>query len=61
LVTLQHLAITYGAPSGLWHIHEGIVELPAGFGCVFFLAANQAFFMGLLFLFAGYFTPFNSL
>jgi fucose 4-O-acetylase-like acetyltransferase len=57
LVTLQHLAITYGAPTGLWYIHEGIVDLPAGFGYVFFLAANQAFFMGLLFLFAGYFTP----
>ncbi len=57
LVILQHLAITYGAPTGLWYIHEGIVELPMGFIYVFFLAANQAFFMGLLFLFAGYFTP----
>lgn len=56
LVILQHLAITYGAPTGLWYIHEGIVDLPAGFIYVFFLAANQAFFMGLLFLFAGYFT-----
>ena len=56
LVILQHLAITYGAPTGLWYIHEGVVDLPAGFFYVFFLAANQAFFMGLLFLFAGYFT-----
>jgi glucan biosynthesis protein C len=56
LVILQHLAITYGAPSGLWYIHEGTVDLPAGFFYIFFLAANQAFFMGLLFLFAGYFT-----
>jgi glucan biosynthesis protein C len=56
LVILQHLAITYGAPTGSWYIHEGIVDLPAGFIYVFFLAANQAFFMGLLFLFAGYFT-----
>jgi glucan biosynthesis protein C len=57
LVILQHLAITYGAPSGSWYIHEGIVDLPMGFVYIFFLAANQAFFMGLLFLFAGYFTP----
>jgi glucan biosynthesis protein C len=56
LVILQHLAITYGAPTGLWFIHEGIVNLPAGFGYVFLLAANQAFFMGMLFLFAGYFS-----
>lgn len=57
LVILQHLAITYGAVTGSWYIHEGIVDLPVGFLYVFFLAANQAFFMGLLFLFAGYFTP----
>jgi glucan biosynthesis protein C len=57
LVILQHLAITYGAPTGSWYIHEGFVDLPAGFIYVFFLAANQAFFMGLLFLLAGYFTP----
>jgi glucan biosynthesis protein C len=56
LVILQHVAITYGAPTGMWYIHEGIVDLPAGFIYVFLLAANQAFFMGLLFLFAGYFT-----
>jgi peptidoglycan/LPS O-acetylase OafA/YrhL len=57
LVILQHLAITYGAPTGSWYIHEGTVNLPVGFIYVFFLTANQAFFMGLLFLFAGYFTP----
>jgi glucan biosynthesis protein C len=57
LVILQHLAITYGAPTGSWYIHEGVVDLPAGFVYVFFLAANQAFFMGLLFLLAGYFAP----
>jgi len=51
------VSITYGAPTGSWYIHEGIVDLPVGFVYVFFLAANQAFFMGLLFLLAGYFTP----
>ena len=38
LVILQHLAITYGSPTGSWYIHEGIVDLPAGFVYVFFLA-----------------------
>jgi len=57
LVILVHLAITYGSPTGLWYIHEGIVDLPLGFVYVVFLAVCQAFFMGLLFLLAGYFTP----
>ena len=57
LVILMHLAITYGSPTGLWYIHEGIVDLPMGFAYVIFLAVCQAFFMGLLFLLAGYFTP----
>jgi len=47
----------YGAPAGLSYIHEGIVDFPEEFGYGFFLAVNPAFFMGLLFLMAGYFTP----
>jgi len=56
LVLLVHIAITYGAP-GLWYYKEG--EL-TGLQYYLFLAFNctcQAFFMGLLFLLAGYFTP----
>ena len=57
LVLFHHAAITYGA-SGDWYyteVHPGrdlsssLLSLFAGF--------NQAFFMGLFFLLAGYFTP----
>jgi glucan biosynthesis protein C len=56
LVFVVHIAITYGAP-GLWYYKEGQL---IGLQYYFFLAFNcicQAFFMGLLFLLAGYFTP----
>lgn len=57
LVLFHHAAITYGA-SGDWYY----VEVPAGHGLTslllsLFTGFNQAFFMGLLFLLAGYFTP----
>ncbi len=57
LVLFHHTAITYGA-SGDWYyteVHTGrdlsssLLSLFTGF--------NQAFFMGLFFLLAGYFTP----
>lgn len=57
LVLFHHTAITYGA-SGDWYYTEAhtgrdftsqLLSLFAGF--------NQAFFMGLFFLLAGYFTP----
>jgi glucans biosynthesis protein C len=57
LVFLVHLAITYGSPAGSWYYHEGTVDLPLGAIYVLFQAASQAFFMGLLFLISGYFTP----
>jgi glucans biosynthesis protein C len=57
LVILVHLTITYGSPTGLWYIHEGTVGMPAGLVYVFFQVICQAFFMGLLFLLSGYFTP----
>ncbi|WP_022719748.1 acyltransferase [Rhodopseudomonas sp. B29] len=57
LVLFHHTAITYGA-SGGWFYHE----LPAGSSpsarlLTLFVATNQAYFMGLFFLLAGYFTP----
>ena len=57
LVVLHHTAITYGA-SGLW----GYKELPSSGTpssviLTLFTATNQAYFMGFLFLLAGYFTP----
>jgi Acyltransferase family len=57
LVFLDHLAITYGSPFGLWYYHEGQVGFPEAALYGAFQGFAQAFFMGLLFFFAGYFTP----
>lgn len=57
LVLFHHTAITYGA-SGGWFYHE---VMPTGSLSsnllTMFVATNQAYFMGLFFLLAGYFTP----
>lgn len=57
LVILHHTAITYGAPGG-WYYNE---LRPSGSASslllTFFVATNQAYFMGFFFLLAGYFTP----
>jgi peptidoglycan/LPS O-acetylase OafA/YrhL len=57
LVVLHHTAITYGA-SGGWFYYE---LRPSGTLSseilTLFAATNQAYFMGFLFLLAGYFTP----
>lgn len=57
LVLLHHTAITYGAIGG-WYYREVAPgsSLP-GTLLVLFCTTNQAFFMGLFFLLAGYFTP----
>ena len=57
LVVFHHAAITYGAQGGWFY-----VELAPGAAwssrlLSFFCALNQAWFMGLFFLLAGYFTP----
>jgi fucose 4-O-acetylase-like acetyltransferase len=57
LVVMQHLAVTFSGFGG-WYYKEGaeltVVEMSA-FG--FYESFMQAFFMGLLFLIAGYFVP----
>jgi glucan biosynthesis protein C len=55
LVVLHHVAMMYGA-AGLFYYVE---FHPDGFsrGLLVFVLTNQAWFMGLLFLIAGYFTP----
>jgi hypothetical protein len=58
-VILVHLAITYGAPVGSWYYHEGQPGIVESIIYVFFLAVNQAFFMGFFFLISGYFTPYS--
>jgi len=57
LVLFHHAAITYGAIGG-WYYHEvkPAASLP-GTLLVLFCTTNQAYFMGLFFLIAGYFTP----
>jgi peptidoglycan/LPS O-acetylase OafA/YrhL len=57
LVLFHHAAITYGAIGG-WYYREVKPEasLP-GTLLVLFCTTNQAYFMGLFFLIAGYFTP----
>jgi len=57
LVFLVHLAITYGSPVGAWYYQEGVLTMPSAAGYVVFLGIAQAFYMGLLFLLSGYFTP----
>jgi peptidoglycan/LPS O-acetylase OafA/YrhL len=56
LVIAHHTAITFGAEGG-WYFHApgrspGVATL-----LTVFCAVNQAFFMGMFFLLAGYFTP----
>lgn len=57
LVLFHHTAITYGAIGG-WYYHEVKPAASlAGTLLVLFCTTNQAYFMGLFFLIAGYFTP----
>jgi peptidoglycan/LPS O-acetylase OafA/YrhL len=57
LVLFHHTAITYGATGG-WYYHGVQTGTAPGTKLLtFFCAINQAYFMGLFFLLAGYFTP----
>src|SRR5271165_5530683 len=57
LVILHHTAITYGAIGGwFWREVEPSGSL-SGILLMLFCTTNQAYFMGLFFLLAGYFTP----
>ncbi|KAG8149080.1 acyltransferase family protein [Burkholderia catarinensis] len=57
LVIFHHCAITYGALGG-WYYHE-VAAGPSVESALLtlFCAINQAFFMGLFFFLAGYYTP----
>jgi len=57
LVIFHHTAITYGAQGG-WYYHEiAGNKSPATSLLLLFCTINQAYFMGLFFLLAGYFSP----
>ncbi len=58
LVVLHHLAVVYGEGLSFWYVDPPKnAESLGGFALVLFVLFNQAWFMGALFLLAGYFTP----
>lgn len=57
LVVLHHTAITYGAIGGWYYKEIPTDGSLSSMLLVFFCTFNQAWFMGLFFLLAGYYTP----
>lgn len=57
LVVFHHTAITYGGAGGWFYREVAQGDTPSSILLTFFCAVNQAYFMGLFFLIAGYFTP----
>ncbi|MGA9072356.1 MAG: acyltransferase family protein [Terracidiphilus sp.] len=57
LVILHHTAITYGAIGGWFWREVKPSGAPSSQLLILFCSTNQAYFMGLFFLLAGYFTP----
>ena len=56
-VLVHHTAITYGAPGGWFYYELHPSGAISSLLLTFFVATNQAYFMGFFFLLAGYFTP----
>jgi fucose 4-O-acetylase-like acetyltransferase len=57
LVVFHHTAITYGAIGGWYYKEIEPSASPDSLLLILFCTVNQAWFMGLFFLLAGYFTP----
>ncbi|MCO6450907.1 MAG: acyltransferase family protein [Caldilineales bacterium] len=57
LVVLHHIAIVYGEGVSFWYVDPPTAPSLVGFAMILFVLMNQAWFMGALFLLAGYFTP----
>jgi glucan biosynthesis protein C len=58
LVIVGHMAITYGAPMGVWYYREqGEVGPVFAIATIFLLGIGASFLLGLFYLIAGYFTP----
>ena len=57
LVVFHHTALTYGAIGGWYYREIAPSSSPSGLLLILFCTANQAWFMGLFFLLAGYYTP----
>lgn len=59
LVIFHHTAITYGASGGWYYREVTAGGTPSAMILSLMSGVDQAFFMGLLFLLAGYFTPLS--
>ncbi|HWR39565.1 MAG TPA: acyltransferase family protein [Patescibacteria group bacterium] len=57
LVVMQHLSVTYSGIGSWYYLERGALSLPETTCFLLFNSFNQAYFMGLLFLVAGYFVP----
>jgi hypothetical protein len=57
LVVLHHLAVVYGAGTPFYYVEPPFNDPLAFLVLLAFILLNQAWFMGALFLIAGYFTP----
>jgi fucose 4-O-acetylase-like acetyltransferase len=57
LVVFHHTALTYGAIGGWYYREIAPSGSPTGVLLILFCTVNQAWFMGLFFLLAGYYTP----
>jgi hypothetical protein len=57
LVVFHHTAITYGAIGGWYYKEIAPSNSPGALLLILFCTVNQAWFMGLFFLLAGYYTP----
>jgi glucan biosynthesis protein C len=57
LVVLHHLAVVYGAGAPFYYVEPPFTDPLAFLVLLVFILFNQSWFMGALFLLAGYFTP----
>jgi glucans biosynthesis protein C len=57
LVILHHLAVIYGAGAPFYYVEPPVNDTLAYMVFLIFIVVNQAYFMGLLFLLSGYFSP----
>jgi len=57
LVVLQHIAVTYSGMGGWYYIEPSEMDIVQTVAFGFHQAFTQGYFMGFLFLIAGYYTP----
>jgi hypothetical protein len=57
LVVLHHVGLVYGAGAPFYYVEPPMNDPLAFVALLVFVLFNQAWFMGALFLIAGYFTP----